>query len=187
MLRDVGLEIRSNCGEAGLAGERFVEAEERQDHVGLLRRQVRRGVAEVERPRLQRQRVAAPAQVAHRQLELREQREQRRLEVVEVLLPFGERVADEDHAVVRLEREARLRRRRQREGEQERDRNRQRAPAGSRKRIVIMGAQRTVVRFPATAQPFRLRVPSRADDSWLSDTRRGHFAGSAALAPDLWA
>ena len=65
----------------------------------MLLGEVISGVAEVERPRLQGDRVAAPSQVADDELQLGEPRHQQRLEVIEVLLPLRERVADEDDAI----------------------------------------------------------------------------------------
>ena len=57
MRAQVGLEIAFELRQAGLARERFARAEEGQDDVGLLLLQVLRRIPEVERARLQRERV----------------------------------------------------------------------------------------------------------------------------------
>jgi hypothetical protein len=62
---------------------------------------VLRGVAEIERARLQGERVAAPAEVPDGQLQVRMTRHQLRLEVIEILHPLRERIADQHDAIVR--------------------------------------------------------------------------------------
>ena len=100
---DVGLEVLLELRQPGFPVERFVQPEERQDDVGFLLGELLRRVDEVERTRLQRERVAAPAEVPDGELQVRMTRHQLRLEVVEVLHPLGERVADQHDAIVRLQ------------------------------------------------------------------------------------
>ncbi len=99
---EVGGQILLELSEPRLAVERLVETEEGEDDVRLLPVEMRGRGPEIERARLQRDRVAAPAQVPHRQLQVRETRRQQRLEVVEQLHALGERVADEHDAVAWL-------------------------------------------------------------------------------------
>ena len=60
-------------------------------------------VVEPLRTQADRELIGRPAEVADIQFVLRKSRVQERLKVPEILHPFGERVADEDHVIVRPE------------------------------------------------------------------------------------
>ena len=85
----------------------FVQAEEGDEDVGFLFGEVARGIAEVERARLQRDGIAAPAEVANAELQRGESRHQQRLEMIEKLHSLGQRVAHEYDAIVGAELEGR--------------------------------------------------------------------------------
>ena len=110
MPRNVAIEVPLERRKPGFAVERLVQAEERQNDVGFLLGEVAGGVAEVERPRLQPDRVAAPAEIADAQLMGGEARHQQRFEMIEVLHPLGQRIPDEHDAVVRAQFQRRRRR-----------------------------------------------------------------------------
>ena len=80
-------------------GERFVEAEAREDHVGALVAQVLPDVGEVRGARLEIGRVGRPREVAHDEIERGVSRVEERLEVPEVLLALEEEIPDERDAV----------------------------------------------------------------------------------------
>jgi hypothetical protein len=62
-----------------------------------------RRIAKIQRPRLQRRCIGAPAEVAHGQVQVRVAGHQQRLEVIEELQPLAEGVADEHHPLTWLE------------------------------------------------------------------------------------
>ena len=86
-------------------GERFVEAEERQNHVRFLHFQVLIQAAKVQRPRHQRDFVRRPSHVADDELMLGKVAMQHGFKMAEMLHPFGQRVADENNAIALFQRE----------------------------------------------------------------------------------
>jgi hypothetical protein len=123
VLREVGVEVLLELRQSRLAGKGLVGAEEREDDVGLLPPQVRRRIAEVQGPGLERDGVAAPAEIPDDELQVGESGVQQRLEMVEKLHPLGQRVADEHDviALAQLDRRRRSRRLGARAGARERD------------------------------------------------------------------
>ena len=101
-------------GEAGRAGERFVEAEGGDEDVGLFVLERVAVVVEMGLARPQGQLVGRIAQVVDHQLELGEAGVQQRLEVAVILHPLGQRVADQDDPVALFELELRRVRRHRR-------------------------------------------------------------------------
>ncbi len=98
-LLDEPLEVASKSGQSGGPGERLVDPEDGQEHVGLL---VLEGVAvvvEMGLARAEGQLVGRVSQVVDDQLELGEPAMQEGLEVAVILHPLGQGVTDDDDPI----------------------------------------------------------------------------------------
>ena len=104
---DEVFEVFLELGQAGRAGERFVEAEDSEEDVGLFVLERMAVVVEMGLARPERELVGRIAQVVDNQLELREAGVQQRLKMPVILHPLGQRVADQDDPVPFLKLELR--------------------------------------------------------------------------------